>query len=347
MRSFLGRRVFGSVPASLVRALADVDAGRGREEFLRARAPERLAELARRARTESIIGSSAIEGIVVPRGRAETVLDGAAAPRTDDELALAGYQRALDDVYQHPVTTLTLPRLFGWHRAVLLGTRPDIAGQLKRFDNKVVDQGPDGTLVERFPTVSAADTPTMLRELVERYEESRRNGLDHPLFLVAAVVLDFLVIHPFADGNGRVARLLTNALAEREGYSVGRYRSIEALVAGREADYLDALAASTRGWHDDQHTVWPWTEFLVSIFVQAYAELEESSKKLDPKQRRAEVAGWLDDRAPVEFSMAEAQRALPGIRPEVIREVLNQRRKTGSVVLLGRGRGARWKQLAE
>ncbi|MEZ5383816.1 MAG: Fic family protein [Microthrixaceae bacterium] len=345
MRSFLDRRVFGAVPASLVRALADVDAGRGREEFLRARAPGRLDELARRARTESVIGSSAIEGIVVPRGRAETVLGGAGAPRTDDELELAGYQRALDDVYQSPVTVLTVPRLLGWHRAVLQGTRPDIAGHLKRFDNKVVDTRPDGSIVERFPPVSAAATPTMLRELVERYEDSRQNGLDHPLFLVAAVVLDFLVIHPFEDGNGRVARLLTNALAEREGYSVGRYRSIEALVAGREAEYLDALAASTRGWHRNEHTIWPWTEFLVSIFAQAYVELEETSKKRTPEQRRTEVEGWLDSRAPAEFTMSEARHALPGIPPEAIREVLNQRRIAGSIALTGHGRGARWLQL--
>lgn len=345
MQSFVGRRVFEPVPANVVQAIGVVDRGRGREEFLRFRAPGRLEELARRARTESVIGSSAIEGIVVPRRRAETVLDGSVAPVSDDELELAGYQRALDDTYQHPLSALTVPRILGWNRAVLQATKPDAAGHLKRFENSVVDKFPDGNEVARFETVSVARTPTVLRELVERYEEGRSNGLDHPLFLIAAVVLDFLVIHPFEDGNGRVARLLTNALLEREGYGVGRYRSIEALVADRDDEYLAALQASTLGWHDEAHLIWPWTGFLLDILAEAYGGLEIMSVQQTSVDRLRRVGAWLDLEAPVSFSMAEARRALPGVAPAVIREVLNTRRREGAMSLTGHGRGAKWNQL--
>lgn len=345
MRSFTVPSTLDPVPARLVRSLAEIDGGRGREELYSIRSPAILDQLATHARIRSVIASSEIEGVTVPRRRAEAVVAGMSTPVGRNEQELAGYRSCLDDVFAHPGQPITVPRLLSWHRLLMAHAGSSVAGHLKQLDNEVVDVRSDGLRVSRFRTMPAAHTPMALTELVERHAEAIASGLHHPVILTAAFVLDLLVIHPFEDGNGRVARIATNALLLRDGYGVCRYVSLEQVVAEHRNRYYDTLRAATIGWHDSTHSIWPWAEFLAEVIGQAYRRLDAQAAAWSSNDVRALVEGWLSSRAPTTFSFGEARRALPSVPQHVLRSVLDQWRAEARIALGGAGRGARWRIL--
>lgn len=133
-----------------------------------------------------------------------------------------------------------------------------------------MDRHPDGTSSVRFTPVAHQETPFHLSELVDRYGAAQLAGHHHPALLAGLFALDFLTIHPFVDGNGRVSRLLSTHLLAEVGYGIGRYVSLEGLVYGRRDAYYDALGASTAGWQDGTHDPWPWLRFFVEVVADAY-----------------------------------------------------------------------------
>lgn len=345
MQSFVDPTTLDPVPGPLVVLLAQVDRGRGREELHAHRSSAVLDQLAARAQIESVISSSAIENVTVPRPRAEAVLADRSDPQSRPEYELAGYRAALDDVFADVSAPITVARLIAWHRMLFAWAGPSVAGRLKQSENDVMDVLPDGRRVSRFRTASVAETPRMLTELVERYDAAGALGTSHPVVLVAAFVLDLLVIHPFEDGNGRVARIATNALLARAGYGVCRYVPLEQLVADHRARYYAALAASTDHWYEAEHTVWPWTEFLAAQLGEAYRRLDRDASAWTASDAATLVEQWLASEAPTTFSFGEASRALPSVSRAVIRSTLKRWQAVGKVQLGGAGRGARWQLL--
>ena len=169
---------------------------------------------------------------------------------------------ALDYLNQQDPGELSVGLVLHLHRLLFAFTE-DRAGHFKTDDNLVVDRLPDGSREVRFEPVSAAETPFFMEELVARSIAALGQDEVHPLIVTAAFALDFLCIHPFGDGNGRVARLATSYLMGRTGYGVGRYVSLEQLIYDTKDDYYGALGASTIGWFDDgHHDLWPWARYL-------------------------------------------------------------------------------------
>ncbi len=348
MRSFDdGASLIDRVPADIVRRLADVDQGRGLERLHVAQLPGLLDRLAARARVQSITASSALEGVVVPdEGRAGRIIGGSATTlRTRSEQELAGYRDALDYVWQqdfHPVSTGLVLHL---HRLLLAHTVTP-GGTLKSEDNLVVDRLPDGGHSMRFRPVSARETPTYLPELFARLQVERDADHHHPLLLVGLAILDLLVIHPFADGNGRVARILTNALLCDVGYGVARYVSLEQLVAESADAYYRTLLASTQGWHEGAHDPWPWLGYLVEQAARAYASYQDSSRAATSGgSKRDRVKRYVLDQAPRVFSISDIRTAVLGVGDGTIRNALDDLRAEGAVEVDGPGRAARWTRL--
>lgn len=219
---------FDPLPLRLAALLARIDNGKGREELYRTQAPQVLERLASRTRFDSITASSAIEDIVLDDERALQLLRGAAPgpyrDRTESEFA--GYRDAVDYFLAKEAEPLSVPLVLHLHRLLMRNTEDPTAGALKANDNFVGARHGDGTRSVIFETVPAG-TPTEwhLTELVARYEDAVREGIVPSLLLVAALVLDFLAVHPFEEGNGRVARLLTTNELLRHGYGVARYAS--------------------------------------------------------------------------------------------------------------------------
>ena len=163
------------------------------------------------------------------------------------------------------------------------------------------------------------------------------------MLLIGLFVLDLLTIHPFADGNGRVVRALTNALLDDAGYRVGMYVSLEQLIAESADDYYAALLASTHGWHDKENDPWPWLSYFVDVLARAYERFEQraaSDRSTGTKQDR--VREYVLDHAPQIFKIADVRLALPGVSDPTIRLTLEQLKKEGLVNPDGRGRSAVW-----
>lgn len=345
MRSFgeLGR-VVGQVPAQLVTRLSAVDVGRGSEALYRDQLSGLLTELADRARAASITASSAIEGVVVPdAARAGQIISRRARSlRTRSEQELAGYRDALDYLFQQDWRPLNVGLLLHLHRLLFSHTAAG-GGRLKTADNLVVDRSADGQVTVRFRPVPAADTEFYLAELIDRYDKAVTAKRHHPVLLVGLFVLDLLVIHPFEDGNGRVARAITNALLVEAGYTVCRYVSLEQAIADSADAYYQALLDSTHGWHEEETDPWPWLEYFVETLARTYqtfANRAASARSEGSKQDR--VRDYVLRHAPQVFRVADVRAALPGISDQTIRLVLDRLRVEGRVMPDGVGRSARW-----
>src|SRR2546430_10616211 len=332
MRSFaqIGR-LLGQVPAPVVSRLRLVDIGRGSEALYLDQLPGLLNQLAHRTRIESIAASSAIEGVVVPdAARADRIITGRAKTlRTRSEQELAGYRDAQDYLFQTDWRPLSAGLLLHLHRLLFAHTAAP-GGRFKTEDNLVVDRSPNGDVTVRFRPVPAAETEFHVTELIERYRSAAGVGEHHPVLLVGLFVLDLLVIHPFEDGNGRVARALTHALLADAGYTVGRYVSLELAIADSADRYYQALLDSTHGWHEHEADPWPWLSYFIEILAGAYqtfALRAASGRAEGSKQDR--VYDYVMDHAPAVFRMADIRRALPRVSAQTIRLVPVELRRGG------------------
>ena len=337
-------RSLGFVPGPVVMQLAQIDIGRGRQELFHNQLPALLTELANRARIASITASSALEGVVVDdQARAAAIIGGKATTlRTRSEQELAGYRTALDYLFGQDWRPLNIGLVLHLHRNLFEQTKVD-GGRFKDSDNLVIDRSPDGLVEVRFVPVSAASTEYFAVELIDRYKDALTERRHHPVLLVGLFVLDLLTIHPFADGNGRVVRALTNALLDDAGYTVGRYVSLEQLIAESADDYYTALLASTHGWHEQINDPWPWLAYFTEVLARAYKRFEQraaSDRSTGTKQDR--VREYVLEHAPQIFRIADVRVALPGVSDPTIRLTLEQLKNEGRVKPEGRGRSAAW-----
>jgi Fic family protein len=240
---------------------------------------------------------------------------------------------------------LTLPFVLHLHRLIFqyAGGR---GGYLKTDENFIVSYE-SGQREVVFEPVKPKDTEFTLRELVDRYNAAKAAEAGHPVILIGALILDLLAIHPVADGNGRLARLLTTYEFLSVGYGVARYVSLEQRIYESKNTYYQALHDSQQNWHTREHTIWPWVSYLVSVLAAAYEDFEqrvaETRDTAGNKQDR--VRDYIARQAPPEFRRRDVERALPGVSNATIRLVLNELRDSGKIAAEGSGRGARWRRL--
>ena len=223
---------------------------------------------------------------------------------------------------------------------------PGGGGHWKSTDNDIMERRPDGTSVVRFKPVPAHLTADAMERLHTEFSATLDAGTVEPLLLIPAYVLDFLCIHPFADGNGRMARLLSLLLLYQAGYEVGRYISLETAIENTKEGYYDALQASSQNWHEGQHSLVPWWEYFVGVMlVKAYREFEDrvgttSAKRGAKRDMIRDVVG----RLPNEFRYADLERALPAVSRPTIARALRELSAEGVVRCVGRGRDATWEK---
>lgn len=347
MRSFVDLdKTFSGQPRDLGAILAGIDTGKGRERLFEDQVPELLGQLSEHARIASITASNAIEGVIVGSERAERIADGARRYRNRNEREFAGYRDAADmlmrlDSYE----PLSVPFVLHLHR-VLFDHADGDGGHLKTDQNLVVSYE-SGRREVVFTPPPPEEIEFLLGELLVRYEAAKREGRTHPLLLIGALILDFLAIHPVADGNGRLARLLTTYELLSQGYGVARYVSIEQRIFESKNSYYASLYESQRDWHEGKHDVWPWISYLTRILAGAYEDFEQrvaaAGERTGSKQAR--VRSYILGQAPTVFRRRDIERALPGISLATIRLVLNDLRNTRKIRAEGSGPGARWHKL--
>jgi Fic family protein len=333
-----------TIPATTSWYIADLTEARGKQALYTRQAPQRLKALREHALIESAVSSNRIEGIEVDQKRVGTIVFGKAILRDRDEEEVRGYREALNHIHEKttgiPVTEKTILQL---HRM----TRGEIwdAGKYKEKDGDIIERYPDGRERIRFRTVTASDTPTCIEDLITLWTRSLQEKWVHPLIALAASNLDFLCIHPFRDGNGRASRLLLLLQCYHLGYDVGRYISLERLIEQNKERYYETLEQSSREWHDGRHNPWPYINYLLVILKTAYQEFEsrlditQSPRGAKTELIEAAVKSFTDG-----FTLADLERACPGVSRDMVRKVLRHLQKTGFVECLGRGPGARWKR---
>jgi Fic family protein len=343
MNLTLTARRFLSEPLPLGTAwlLADCMESKGKQDLWARRKPEVLAALRERAMVQSVESSNRMEGVTVPSGRLRPVVLRRSRPRDRPEEELAGYRRALDWVHSRPGRLPVTPGVIRRLHAQAQSGSGD-AGEWKKQNNEIIEILPSGHRRVRFVPAPAKATPGYVGALCLAYEEALVARKMPPLLLAATFVFDFLCIHPFRDGNGRVSRLLTTLLFQVQGFEVGRYISLERLVEERKEDYYRVLEECSAGWQTGRNEIVPWWNFLLSIVRAAYRDFEIRVEKASPRPAKTEMVRGIILEQEGNFTLAELAAQIPSASPQLIKKVLAELKLAGQARLNGRGRGALW-----
>jgi Fic family protein len=327
-------------------SLRAIDQSQGSERAFSLQHPEALKTLIQIARIQSVESSNAIEDVTAPHARVVELVEEKTAPANRSEAEIAGYRAVLDMIHASALQIPFRPRVVEQlHRDLyqFTGVR---AGHWKTVDNSIEELRPDGTRFVRFRTLSAAETPAAMDELHERFGRAIRCGEYHPLLLAACYVFDFLAIHPFLDGNGRMGRLLTLLLLYQAGYEVGRYVSLERLVQDSSDTYYEALRAAGIGWHTGEHDITPWLQYCLGIVAAAYKEFESRVGVVVGRgSKREAIRQFVRQSIAAEFTVADVRRAAPAASQSYISKTLASMRDEGVIEPIGVGKNARWRRL--
>jgi Fic family protein len=340
----LTRKYMGSINYSAreIRSIRLLGEFKGRQELFARQSPDSLDTLRRVAQVESTESSNRIEGIIAEKGRVADLVFNKTRPRDRSEQEIAGYRDALANVHaswraMEPSADLVLEL----HKTMMRHTG-EKGGTWKTRDNAIVTIFPDGSRRLKFSPVSAEKTPKAMETLFERYTEAVDES-DEPLFVIPMAILDFLCVHPFRDGNGRVSRLLTLLMLYKAGYIVGKYISLERIVEESRETYYETLAASSTGWHQGIHDPKPWMNYFWGTLTKAYAEFEERVGTVSTgRGSKSEQIVLAVKRHRGPFSISDIEGQCQGISRDMVRHVLRRLRDDGEIESTGVGRGAKW-----
>jgi Fic family protein len=332
------------LPVRVAWYLSDLAEARGKQELFTRQSPQKLKALREHALIESAVSSNRIEGVEVDKSRVGTLMFGKPALRDRDEEEVRGYRDALKLIHESgaklPISEATIKRLHKLCRGEIWD-----AGAYKEKDVDIIQTFADGRSRVRFKTVPAKQTPAAMAEMVKLWQEGIREKWVPPLVLAAALSLDFLCIHPFRDGNGRVSRLLFLLACYHCGIEAGRYISLERLIEESKERYYEVLEQSSLRWHEGKHDPWPTMGFLLFILTQACKEFEERVGQFkSPRGEKTEAVLAAIDRHVSTFRVADLQAGCPGVGVDLIRQILSRLQKQNKVKALGTGRGAKWEK---
>ncbi len=219
-------------------------------------------------------------------------------------------------------------------------------GQFKIGENEVIEARPDGSKFVRFDPVSAADTSRYMQVLHQLFDDARAARTYHPLLLLGAYVFDFLMIHPFQDGNGRMSRLISSLLLRRDSYEVGRYVSWEKKVNDTREVYHQALQHSTAGWHEGEHDLHPWLSYFLGVMVASYADFSERAELGTGRGTAIQtIERFLRTSLSDRFTVADVREILPSTSDVHIGRLLRELKDRGVIERHGAGRGTYWMRL--
>lgn len=334
----------GLLPASLVSLTANISAlktmaGIRKEEYAQV-----FTELEAVAKIQSIKSSNAMEGIVTSDERIAAIVNQNSAPLNHNEAEIAGYRDALNEIhlgFEHiDFRERDILRL---HEIMMSLAGYEYGGQYKTDDNVILEVDADGYRRVRFRPTPTKETPKAMEQLELAYMEARSDANINQLLLIPCVILDFLCIHPFRDGNGRMSRLLSLLLLYKNGFDAGKYVSFEEQINNYKDYYYEALRQSSDGWETNENSYFPFMENFLSILYLCYKELDKRFAVVHGKRitKRARIeAVILNSLTPL--SKAGICKILPDVSPTTVEAVLGAMVKSGAVKRIGASRSARY-----
>ncbi len=333
------------IPLQSTWYLTDISYMQGLQELYKKQIPQRLKVMREQALIESAISSNRIEGVEVDQSRIGTLIFGKPMLRDRNEEEVQGYRNALNLIHsQTTKLSISEKTILQLHRFC----RGDIwdAGKYKEKDVDIIQKYSNGSQRIRFKTVSPKETPIMMKKMILLWQEGIQEKWIHPLILLGALNLDFLCIHPFRDGNGRVSRLLLLLNCYYIGIEVGRYISIERLIEMHKERYYETLEESSFKWHEGIHNPWPYINFLLFIINSAYKEFKERVGIVkESRGAKTEIVHSIIKKQKLAFTIADIQKQCPGVSIDMLRHLLKQLKANEKVKCLGRGKYAQWENI--
>lgn len=327
-----------------VALLAGIREHKGRQASYKDADKAAVNELMELAKIQSTGASNRIEGIITTDDRLNKLVREKTMPRDRSEQEIAGYRDVLKAVHEnHEYIPVKPGSILQLHRDLYRYSGKSIGGTFKNSDNIISEELPDGTRRVRFEPVPAWATPEAVERICTAYGDAVEIGEMDPLLLIPMFILDFLCIHPFNDGNGRMSRILTLLLLYRAGYEVGRYISLEKLINDSKETYYETLAESSVGWHEGTNDYTPFVNYLLGIIVAAYRELEQrlvilSDRSMSkPDRVRETIKSTLGP-----ITKAEIMRQCGDISQVTVQRALNDLLKNGDILKISGGRYTRY-----
>ena len=323
----------------IVALLTQIHEFKGEQNLFIEANSDTLTQLVEVARIQSTEASNKIEGIYTSDDRLKKIVLNKTTPRTRNEQEIAGYRDVLATIHEsYEYIPLRPTMILQLHRDLYKFSGMSIGGHYKNSDNVIAETDSAGNRFVRFQPVPAWETPEAIDFACKAYDEAVQSGAD-PLLVIPMFILDFLCIHPFNDGNGRMSRLLTLLLLYRSGYIVGKYISIEKVIEQSKETYYETLQQSSAGWHENQNDYTPFVRYMLGVIVAAYRDFSSRVQVLvtsgmsKPDRIREVIKGTLG-----KITKAEIMEKCPDISQITVQRTLIELQKKGEIIKLGGGR---------
>lgn len=324
----------------MVSLLTQIHEYKGELSFITEMKLEALMHLAETAKMQSIEASNKIEGIYAPEDRLKSLATDKTIPRTQSEQEIAGYRDVLLTINEsHDFIPIKPPIILQLHRDLYKFSGKSIGGSYKNIDNYIAEEDSEGNRFIRFQPVPAFETPAAIDAVCDAFVKIQDEADADPLLIIPMFILDFLCIHPFNDGNGRMSRLLTLLLLYRAGHFVGKYISIENMIEQSKEVYYEVLQKSSANWHEDKNDYIPFVQYTLGIILAAYRELSSSIKLLTINGKsKPERIREIIENAQSKITKTEIMEKCPDISQVTIQRALNDLLKSGEILKIGGGR---------
>ena len=318
----------------------------GKQELYLKQRPEDLERLVEIAKVQSTEASNAIEGIVTTNTRIRQLVEEKTTPRNRDEQEIAGYRDVLNLIHENfDVIPINPNYILQLHKILYSHMNNPIAGRTKNVQNYINATYPDGHSEVLFTPLAPYETPAALKQICEEYNRVIGNLELEPLIAIPVFIHDFLCIHPFNDGNGRMSRLLTTLMLYQNGFYVGKYISLEAKIAKNKDLYYDALAQAQTGWHDGTEDVVPFIKYFLGIVLAAYRDFEERFTLVETKLPAIEVVRKATQNKIGRFTKQDIRELCPSLSLSSIEGSLRKLIENGELAREGNGKATKYIRL--
>ena len=332
--------------SELLSLIAAIYKEAGKQEMYLKQRPEELEKLVEIAKVQSTESSNAIEGIVTTNTRIRQIVEDKTTPKNRDEQGIAGYRDVLNIIHESfdaiPITPNYILQL---HKILYSHMNNPAAGRTKSVQNYISATYPDGSTRTLFTPPDPFETPTALESICNEFNRVIGNNELEPLIAIPIFIHDFLCIHPFNDGNGRMSRLLTTLLLYRSGFYVGKYISLEAKIAKNKDLYYDALGEAQSGWHEGNADAVPFIKYLLGTILAAYKDFEDRFALVETKLPALETVRRATMNKIGRFSKQDIRELCPSLSISSIEGALRKLVAEGEIKREGNGKNIRYFRL--
>lgn len=312
---------------------------KGRQELCLRQKPVELERLVEVAKIQSTESSNKIEGIETTSARVRQLVKEKTTPRDRDEQEIAGYRDILNTIHKsYEFIPLKPDIILQLHRDLLSYTDKSFGGQFKNTQNYINEFYADGSVATRFTPLAPYETPQAVEAICASYWQALDRQVVDPLILIPIFICDFLCIHPFNDGNGRMGRLLATLLLYKSGYMVGRYISVEKKIEKTKDVYYDVLRQISAGWHEGDNDYTPFIKYFLGIILNCYKDFENRIGSVDRKSTPYDIVRNAVSQRLGVFTKMEILEQCPSIRSSSVEAALKKLKEEGYILRQGRGR---------